>query len=124
MPQFQQKQLPLIVVACILLVLVLFSSSIITITTADAQATNDIDYTCFPRKDYSKTNQCEGIQNGVCDAPNHGGSGGDACLNQDCIDCNTQCKYSKVKYEKYSILVQASSAGDQLKTFFFRSFTN
>ena len=88
----QRQQLPLIVVvySCSILLLLSF---FFAVAVADEDG---IDYQCFPRKDYSPTNQCKTIQDGICDDPNHGGSGGDACLNQDCIDCNTQCKYSTV----------------------------
>jgi len=54
----------------------------------------EIDYTCNPQLDYNKDIEIcpkDKIQNGVCDNPNHGGDGGEACRGQDCIDCNYHC---------------------------------
>ena len=67
-------------------------------TVVKAQDNNDIDYTCFPRRDYVADNKCQTIEDGICDNPNHGGNGGDDCLNQDCIDCNSECK-EQTEYE-------------------------
>lgn len=53
---------------------------------------NPVDYACDPYKDVASDNACLSLSNGVCDNPNHGGSGGEACRNQDCIDCNYHCK--------------------------------
>jgi len=54
----------------------------------------DVDYTCDPRKDYGVDEFCpkNNIGNGKCDNPNHGGDGGEECLQQDCIDCNYLCR--------------------------------
>jgi len=49
-----------------------------------------IDYTC--NLQFDSSSGCQMLQDGVCDDPNHGGSGGESCRNQDCIDCNRQCK--------------------------------
>eukprot|EP00537_Pseudo-nitzschia_pungens_P011055 CAMPEP_0172385844 /NCGR_PEP_ID=MMETSP1061-20121228/3454_1 /TAXON_ID=37318 /ORGANISM="Pseudo-nitzschia pungens, Strain cf. pungens" /LENGTH=1877 /DNA_ID=CAMNT_0013115001 /DNA_START=415 /DNA_END=6048 /DNA_ORIENTATION=- len=57
-----------------------------------AAANPEIDYTCNPANDYTDGNKCQTIQNGICDDPRHGGSGGDACFGQDCIDCNFLCR--------------------------------
>jgi len=55
----------------------------------------EIDYTCDPRIDYNENSidLCPKsfIQDGKCDNPNHGGDGGEDCLQQDCIDCNYHC---------------------------------
>lgn len=53
---------------------------------------DDLDHTCYFQRDYRSTNKCQTIQNKVCDDPNLGGSGGDDCLNQDCLDCNYLCR--------------------------------
>ena len=58
-----------------------------------AAVDNTVDYTCYPQRDYTSTNLCRTIQDGTCDDPIHGGSGGDECRNQDCIDCNIHCKF-------------------------------
>ena len=55
-----------------------------------------IDYTCDPQLDYQDpkgagTCPIENIQDGTCDNPNHGGTN-DACVRQDCIDCNYHCE--------------------------------
>jgi len=60
-----------------------------------AAANPGIDYTCNPADDYADANKCQTIQDGICDDPRHGGSGGDACFGQDCIDCNFLCEYAR-----------------------------
>ena len=62
---------------------------------ANAEEEEDRDHTCFYLRDYRSTNKCNTIGNKICDDPNLGGSGGDDCLNQDCLDCNFHCKKSK-----------------------------
>lgn len=57
-----------------------------------AEAQDDVDHTCYFQRDYRSTNKCQTIGNKICDDPNLGGSGGDDCLNQDCLDCNYHCK--------------------------------
>ena len=54
------------------------------------------EYTCNPRLDYSGANTCKTIFDGICDNPNHGGGGGKDCFEQDCIDCNYFCKWSRM----------------------------
>ena len=53
------------------------------------------EYTCNPILDYGAPT-CKTIQNGICDNPNHGGGGGKDCFEQDCIDCNYFCKWSRM----------------------------
>lgn len=67
-----------------LLLLLLFAAA--------ANAQDDKDYRCFPGRDQSVTSACPTLNDKVCDDPNWGGSGGDRCKNQDCIDCNIHCK--------------------------------
>ena len=50
------------------------------------------DYTCFIERDYADDNTCRTIADGVCDDPNWAGTGGSACAQQDCMDCNIHCK--------------------------------
>ena len=80
--------LPLSMVMLVLLSTLLLVSIQIQSTTAQGDG---IDYTCNPRLDYLEDNICLTIQDGKCDDPRFGG-GGEACTNQDCIDCNIQCK--------------------------------
>lgn len=77
-----------------LLLLAATALAIVSLTNPAAVTANpeEIDYTCDPGLDYSPDNQCQTIQDGICDDPRHGGSGGDACIGQDCIDCNVHCK--------------------------------
>jgi len=53
---------------------------------------NNIDYTCNPRDDYGTNNKCPTLEDGKCDDPKITTNGNDLCLNQDCIDCNSECK--------------------------------
>lgn len=69
------------------LLLLLLASNRQSVVKAD----DDRDYTCDPNKDYVSSNECQTIGDGVCDDPNHGGNGGEACRNQDCLDCNFHC---------------------------------
>mmetsp|Transcript_153 Transcript_153/g.388 ORF Transcript_153/g.388 Transcript_153/m.388 type:complete len:1944 (+) Transcript_153:467-6298(+) len=55
------------------------------------EAEDEINYTCFPGRDANPNSACPTQGDGVCDDPNLGGSGGDKCKNQDCIDCNVHC---------------------------------
>ena len=74
----------------LLVVLLIATISILQIQSATAQG-DGIDYTCNPRLDYSDDNKCPTIQDGKCDDPKFGGKE-ELCINQDCIDCNIQCK--------------------------------
>lgn len=57
---------------------------------------NPIDYTCNPYDDFAEDNACLTVNDGRCDNPNHGGNGGEACRNQDCIDCTYHCKNKSI----------------------------
>ena len=61
-----------------------------TTTTSSRRRTQD--YTCFIERDYAVDNTCRTIADGVCDDPNWAGTGGSACAQQDCMDCNIHCK--------------------------------
>ena len=63
------------------------------------------DHTCYPANDYQPDNECQTIGDGVCDDPEFGGSGGAACRNQDCIDCNVECKSSFPVHSMHSSVV-------------------
>jgi hypothetical protein len=72
------------------MLVVLLIATLVSIQSATAQG-DGIDYTCNPRLDYSDDNKCPTIQDGKCDDPSFGGNE-ELCRNQDCIDCNIQCK--------------------------------
>ena len=69
------------------------------------------DYTCYPRNDYSSDPTCPTVDDDVCDDPNLGGSGGEGCRNQDCIDCNYHCKrLLEMTYLLLNLSLQAESS--------------
>ena len=78
----------------VMLVLLISTTLPVAIQIQSATAQGDgIDYTCNPRLDYSDENKCLTIQDGKCDDPTFGGKE-ELCKNQDCIDCNIQCKFT------------------------------
>ena len=89
--QFQQGM----TISLLLLVLLVLTTTNCCYFAFAAPPQDTIDYTCDIFKDFGISNKCTTTQNGVCDNPNHGGSGGDDCLNQDCIDCISHCKEQK-----------------------------
>jgi len=54
-----------------------------------ALSLSDTDYTCYLDKD--DESGCP-LYNDECDNPNLGGSGGDDCRFQDCLNCNYHCR--------------------------------
>ena len=64
-----------------------------TRTTTSRRTQSTPDYTCFIERDYADDNTCRTIADGVCDDPNWAGTGGSACAQQDCMDCNIHCKF-------------------------------
>ena len=103
----------------------LFQKTIITsvIPLASRIAAQDIDYTCYPQNDFGASPSCQYVANGVCDDPNHGGFGGEGCRNQDCIDCNYQCKLTFTKSNRQSnTCTKYSRVNFPLSTFPLPSF--
>ena len=86
------SSLPLSMVVLVLISTLLLVS--IQLQFVHAQG-DGIDYTCNPRLDYSDDNKCPTIQDGKCDDPSFGGNE-ELCRNQDCIDCNIQCKFTSL----------------------------
>lgn len=82
-------------------------AALLLATNHGASAQPGVDYTCDVRKDYT-SNPCGSLQDGICDDPNFGGSGGENCKQQDCIDCNENCK------ESTSVCLCVSQSGGQL----------
>jgi len=88
MTQPQQFQQGMTISLLLLVLLVLTTTNCCYFAFAAPTQEATIDYTCDIYKDW----KCPTTQDGVCDNPNHGGSGGDDCLNQDCIDCIGHCQ--------------------------------
>merc|ERR1740130_2098924 len=63
---------------------------------------NDRDYTCNPRDDYSAGNKCPTLEDGKCDDLRITSLGNEFCINQDCIDCNSECQ--KFDFDCYGCL--------------------
>ena len=90
--QQQHHLLSSLPLSMVMLLLISITLLLVSIQIQSATAQGDgIDYTCNPRLDYSDDNKCPTIQDGKCDDPTFGGKE-ELCKNQDCIDCNIQCK--------------------------------